>query len=95
VDLQKTDRAEAEDEGKDSGFRADRGEEILRVYPDEIITLDELKKICLILKHSDEEGNIDEILEKLGIKDRSAAVLGRKIDLLQAMLEGEVPEGLN
>ncbi|HDN84133.1 MAG TPA: hypothetical protein ENG47_00060 [Candidatus Aerophobetes bacterium] len=95
MDLQKTDRAEAEDEGKDSGFRADRGEEILRVYPDEIITLDELKKICLILKHSDEEGNIDEILEKLGIKDRSAAVLGRKIDLLQAMLEGEVPEGLN
>jgi len=67
----------------------------LRVYPDEIITLDELKKICLILKHSDEEGKIDEILEKLGIKDRSAAVLGRKIDLLQAMLEGEVPEGLN
>ena len=67
----------------------------MRVYPDEIITLDELKKICLILKHSDEEGNIDEILEKLGIKDRSAAVLGRKIDLLQAMLEGEVPEGLN
>ena len=67
----------------------------MRVYPDEIITLDELKKICLILKHSDEEGKIDEILEKLGIKDRSAAVLGRKIDLLQAMLEGEVPEGLN
>ncbi|RLI77195.1 hypothetical protein DRP04_11755 [Archaeoglobales archaeon] len=67
----------------------------MRVYPDEIITLDELKKICLILKHSDEEGKIDEILEKLGIKDRGAAVLGRKIDLLQAMLEGEVPEGLN
>jgi len=67
----------------------------LRVDPSEVITLDELKKICLILRHSDEEGVDGKILKKLGIGNREAAVLARKIDLMQAMLEGEIPEGPN
>jgi len=76
-----------EDEGEESeGYRLYVA--VRRPLLIDPLTLDELKKILVLVRHGEAD---EKIVKKLGITPREVGVLAAKIDMFKAMLDGVPP----